>query len=44
MSKPARRTDEILFPKSSLKTGDSTYGTLREECSFIIIAAQLDKK
>ena len=29
MSKPARRIDEILFPKSSLEMGDSTFGTLR---------------
>ena len=30
MSKSAWRIDEILFPKSSLKMGDSTYGTLRD--------------
>jgi hypothetical protein len=30
MSKPTRRIDEILFPKSGLRTGDSTYGTLRD--------------
>jgi hypothetical protein len=29
MSKPARRIDEILFPKSALKIGDSTFGPLR---------------
>jgi hypothetical protein len=29
MSKPPWRIDEILFPKSGLKTGDSTFGTIR---------------